>query len=76
MITGERQQERPPRRSRLHTYVPGPARGAPLEPQAQRTLAFWRADRASPAVRRMLCTHTVAVKRRMDCGKSTSRISC
>ena len=59
--------------SRPHTYapVPSPARRPPLEPQAQRTLASWRADRASPAVSRMLCTHTAAVKRRMDSGKWT-----
>ena len=52
--------------------VPSPARRPPLEPQAERTFAFRRADRASLAVSRMLCTHTAAVKRRMDSGEWTA----
>jgi hypothetical protein len=39
--------------------------GPPLEPQAQRTLAAWRAARGPPAVSRMLGAHTAAVKRQM-----------
>ena len=42
---------------------PGPHAAAPLEPQAQRTLASGRADRARPAVTGMLGAHTAAVKR-------------
>ena len=47
-------------------HVPSPARRPPLEPQAQRTLASGRADRARPAVSGMLGAHTDAVKRQMN----------
>jgi hypothetical protein len=50
-----------PRSSRPQPRTPPP----PLEPQAQRTLASGRADRARPAVSGMLGAHTAAVKRQM-----------
>ena len=37
-----------------------------MSPQAQRTLASWRANRARPAVSWTLCAHTAAVKRQMN----------
>jgi hypothetical protein len=46
-----------------HRGTPGPARWSP---QAQRTSASGRADRARPAVSRTLCAQTTAVKEQMD----------
>jgi len=74
MITGKREQERPPR---PRAPTPGPPSPAPhaVPPLSRRQSAhslFRRADRASLAVSRMLCTHTAAVKRRMDSGKWTA----
>ena len=64
--------QRPPRprapspRPRSQAITPpAPHPAAPLEPQAQRTSASGRADRARPAVSGMLGAHTAAVKRQM-----------
>ena len=45
-------------------HAPSPTRRPPLEPQAQRTQASGRADRARPAVTGMLGVRTAAVKRK------------
>src|SRR5215472_10349316 len=53
--------------------TPSPARRTPMEPQAQRTVAAWGADRASPTASGTIWARTAAVKRQMDRLKYSSR---